>query len=76
MSICLEDYKKVAEYLIEQHLEKRVLFIDYVEQVDLPAIYKGAELFIYPSIIEGFGIPILEALSCGIPVITQTKRAA
>jgi glycosyltransferase involved in cell wall biosynthesis len=40
--------------------------------VDFPAIYKGATLFCYPSIFEGFGIPILEAMCVGVPVLTST----
>ena len=43
-----------------------------VPQADLPAIYKEAALFVYPSIFEGFGIPILEALTVGTPVLTST----
>ena len=39
---------------------------------DLPAVYKAAELFCYPSIFEGFGIPILEAMCIGTPVLTST----
>jgi glycosyltransferase involved in cell wall biosynthesis len=41
----------------------------YVEDADLPVLYSGAEAFIYPSLYEGFGLPVLEAMSCGTPVI-------
>ena len=47
-------------------------FVPKVAQADLPAIYKGAEVFVYPSIFEGFGIPILEAMCVGVPVVTST----
>jgi len=52
-------------------LEKQVFLLHNVEIADLPAIYAMAEIFIYPSVFEGFGIPILEALCVGTPVITS-----
>ncbi len=63
-------YKKVAEFIAANKMEKRVIFIEDVDNTQLPAIYRGASLFVYPSLIEGFGIPILEALACGTPVVT------
>jgi glycosyltransferase involved in cell wall biosynthesis len=44
---------------------------NYVSNIDLPDIYNKAQLFLYPSLRESFGIPILEAMSCGVPVITS-----
>ena len=41
----------------------------YVESQDLPALYSAAEVFVYPSKYEGFGLPILEAMACGAPVL-------
>jgi alpha-1,3-rhamnosyl/mannosyltransferase len=43
----------------------------YVPQADLPALYAGARLFAYPSLYEGFGLPVLEAMASGTPVITS-----
>jgi glycosyltransferase involved in cell wall biosynthesis len=51
-------------------LRDRVRFTGYVLSQDLPALYGGARLFAYPSKYEGFGIPVLEAMSCGAPVVT------
>jgi len=47
----------------------RVRFTGHVPDRALPALYAGAELFVYPSLYEGFGLPVLEALACGVPTI-------
>lgn len=47
----------------------------FIPQEDLPALYKGAKLFCYPSLYEGFGLPILEALSMGCPVLTSNTSS-
>lgn len=66
------DYLHEIKTLIAHlKLRNQVLFLHHVETVDLPAIYKMSDIFIYPSIFEGFGIPILEALCVGTPVITS-----
>ncbi len=51
------------------NVEGRILHIGYVEDEDLSALYSGAEMFLYPSLYEGFGMPVLEAMKCGVPVI-------
>jgi len=48
-----------------------IVSLGYVPKEDLPIIYSMAEVFVYPSIYEGFGLPILEAMACGTPVITS-----
>ena len=49
----------------------RTRLIGYVARRDLPAIYAGCEAFVFPSLAEGFGLPVLEALACGAPVVTS-----
>lgn len=56
---------------IQQNNVRNIVFPDFVPNEDLPAVYQGALCFVYPSIFEGFGIPILEALTSGVPVITS-----
>ena len=63
---------QLDEYISSHHLKDRVYFIHDVSFVDLPRIYKGARVFVYPSRFEGFGIPILEAIHAGVPVIAAT----
>jgi glycosyltransferase involved in cell wall biosynthesis len=65
-------YTDEIERLIEKyHLESKVILLHNVASQDLPALYTMAEIFIYPSVFEGFGIPVLEALCSGTPVITS-----
>ncbi len=54
-----------------QKLDSRVKILGYTEKEDLAALYSGAKAFVYPSLYEGFGLPIIEAMACGAPVITS-----
>ncbi|MFL0195586.1 glycosyltransferase family 4 protein [Clostridium sp. WILCCON 0269] len=63
-----ETYKKHAEKL---NISDKVLFPGFISIEHLPYIYNAAKLFVYPSFYEGFGLPPIEAMACGIPVITS-----
>lgn len=51
--------------------DERIHMLGYVPDSDLPALYSGASCFVYPSLDEGFGLPIIEAFACGCPVVTS-----
>jgi glycosyltransferase involved in cell wall biosynthesis len=64
------------ERLVEKlGLNGRVVFLDYVKQDDLGGMYTGAEAFVFPSLYEGFGLPLLEAMACGISVVSGNTGA-
>lgn len=68
------DYVKDLWAIDADFVRKNVIFLENFAEDALPAIYQNASLFIYPSLYEGFGIPILEALSSRLPVITAEGR--
>lgn len=59
----------------ELGVAERVRFVGYVPDADLPALLSGALAFVFPSLYEGFGMPVLEALACGAPVLTSRTSA-
>ena len=63
---------EVLAYAKAHGLDHRLQLLHQVSDEELPALYAGAEAFIYPSRYEGFGIPIIEAISCGLPVVACT----
>ena len=64
-------FKEVKNYIAENNLQNKVVFLENVELKELASIYRMASVFIYPSVFEGFGIPIIEALYSKTPVITS-----
>jgi len=61
-------YPEPRQIVQQQGLGERVRFLGPVAEADLPALYGAATLFVFPSLYEGFGLPVLEALACGTPV--------
>jgi glycosyltransferase involved in cell wall biosynthesis len=52
-----------------------VRYIGYIEEEEKQELYKNSSLFVYPSLYEGFGLPVLEAMACGVPVITSNRSS-
>ena len=62
--------------LIEQFgIKDNVLITGYVPEEDLAPLYSGAEVFVFPSLYEGFGLPVLESMQCGCPVIASNSSS-
>ena len=68
-------FKKVEQLIIRNDLQNRVYFLENVEMEELSAIYQLAEIFVYPSLFEGFGIPVIEALFSKTSVITSNSSS-
>jgi glycosyltransferase involved in cell wall biosynthesis len=63
---------EVAEAVRSSGVADRILLAGYVPEADKAALFTGADVFAYPSSYEGFGLPVLEAMACGTPVVTTT----
>ena len=68
-------YQPIFEAVEELGLRDRVRFLGHVPEADLPALLAGASAFIYPSYYEGFGLPPLEAMACGAPVVSSNTSS-
>ncbi len=68
-------YSAIMRTLEELGVEEHVIFTGYVPDADLPAIYSGADVFVFPSLYEGFGLPPLEAMACGTPVVCSNAAS-
>jgi glycosyltransferase involved in cell wall biosynthesis len=67
--------KKLLNLIDELNLKKDVKFVEYVPERNMPIFYNSADLFVFPSIYEGFGLPPLEAMACGLPVVTSNAAS-
>jgi glycosyltransferase involved in cell wall biosynthesis len=68
-------YTEARRLVEELGMKNQVIFAGAVEENDLPALYSGAELFVFPSLYEGFGLPVLEAMACGTPVVCSSASS-
>ncbi len=66
---------EVRKSVVSLGLESRVKFLGYAPQQLMPAFYSMASVFAYPSLYEGFGLPVLEAMACGVPVVASTSSS-
>ncbi len=64
-------YQDVFETVHRLYMDSRVIFPGFVPDEDLPLWYNAAGMFVYPSLFEGFGLPVLEAMACGTPVVAS-----
>lgn len=68
-------YDKIKQIINKENLKNEVIELGWIENEDLPYLMNGAKIFVFPSAYEGFGIPIIEAMACGVPVITSNFGA-
>lgn len=68
-------YEGEAALVDELGMGDRIHYLGYVPARDLPALYNAASVFAFPSLYEGFGLPVIEAMACGIPVLTSEDSA-
>ena len=64
-------YKEFFDLSKELKLDQYIFYLDWVDNCDMTTIYSGAKLFVYPSLYEGFGLPLLSAMKIGIPIVTS-----
>lgn len=69
------DFPALVERIQRAGLERSVRLAGYISEEELPALYSGAAMFLYPSLYEGFGLPPVEAMACGAPVVAANRTA-
>jgi len=66
---------RTMEVINSLHLAEEVIFTGFVPEEELPGYYSGAGCFVLPSVYEGFGLPVMEAMACGCPVIISNRSS-
>jgi glycosyltransferase involved in cell wall biosynthesis len=67
--------EEFMQFILSPQLADKVRWLDYVPGEDMPGLYTGAEAFVFPSLKEGFGVSLLEAMGCGVPVLCSNSAA-
>ncbi len=70
-----EYYEKIADYVKRENLTNEVVFLGHLNDHQISFLYKRAAALAFPSIVEGFGMPVAEAMDCGLPVITSNTTS-
>ncbi|MEY8785915.1 glycosyltransferase family 4 protein [Citrobacter freundii] len=65
----------LEKLIVQYGISERVNFLGFVSESDLPSLYKGSLGLVFPSLYEGFGLPVVEAMACGVPVLTSTTSS-
>jgi len=68
-------YEEILKNIRETEMEEEVVLTGYVKDEDLPYFYNAASLFVFPSLYEGFGLPLLEAMACGLPIVASNRSS-
>jgi glycosyltransferase involved in cell wall biosynthesis len=68
-------FEYILKAIATSRRKERILYLDYVPEKELPALYRLAEFFVYPSLYEGYGFPVMEAMACGTPVVTSNTSS-
>lgn len=66
---------EIQRHIRDLGLQKEIVFTGFIPPEELPYLYNMADLFVFPSLYEGFGLPVLEAMACGVPVIASDRGA-
>jgi glycosyltransferase involved in cell wall biosynthesis len=64
-------FKEIFEFIKNKNFEKEIIFLNYVDEKDLSPLINASEFLVYPSLYEGFGLPVLEAMACSKAVATS-----
>lgn len=75
IGLCRDELINLKDLCRNLNISNDVIFTGYIEEKLLPLFYNAAEIFVYPSLYEGFGLPVLEAMSCKTPVITSNTSS-
>ena len=71
----INDNPSIKDLITQYHLQEYVHILDYIDSDDMPGLYKNAQALVFPSLFEGFGIPLLEAMAMGCPIIASDSTS-